>query len=60
MRKWLSTELTKSEWEKTRVFLKENAIKYEASGCSSNVHIEMYVNAEETDMINDFLDALAA
>ena len=58
MRKWLNVELSKSEWEKTRVFLKENAIKYEASGCGSNVHIEMYVNTEETDMINNFLDSL--
>ena len=60
MRKWLNTELTKSEWEKTRVFLKENAIRYEASGCGSMVHIEIYANAEETDMINSFLDVLAA
>lgn len=60
MRKWLNVELTKPEWEKTRVFLKENAIRYETSGCGSNVHIEMYVNAEETDMINSFLDVLAA
>lgn len=60
MRKWLSTELTKSEWEKTRAFLKENAIRYEASGCGSMVHIEMYVSTKEADIINSFLDALAA
>lgn len=58
MRKWLNCELSKSKWEKTKVFLKENGIKYEASGCGALIHIEAFVNSSETTMINNFLDVL--
>lgn len=58
MKKWLNTELNKNEWEKARVFLKENNIKYEASGCGSMVHIEVLVDSKEASEINSFLDTL--
>lgn len=58
MRKWFNTELSKREWEKVRVFLKANDIKYEASGVGTMVHIEVLVNSKETDIINSFLDTL--
>lgn len=58
MRKWLNCELSKMEWEKARVFLKNNNIRYEASGCGSLVHIEVFVNSGEIQAVNNFLDTL--
>lgn len=58
MRKWLNCELSKSEWEKTRVFLKENNIRHEVSECGTLVHIEVLVNNSEAAIINDFLNTL--
>ena len=57
-RNWLNCELSKTEWEKLRVFLKQNGIKYEASGCYTLVHIEVFVNDTERDMIDQFIDTL--
>ena len=56
MKRWLNTELSKKEWEKTRVFLKANNIKYEASGVGSMVHVEVYADDKEVNAINTFLD----
>ncbi len=56
MRKWLNCELSKMEWEKAKVFLKNNNIRYEASGCSSGIHVEVFVNGNESQVINNFLD----
>ena len=54
MRKWLNCELSKMDWEKARVFLKSNNIRYEASGCGSGIHVEVF----EAQAINCFLDTL--
>ena len=58
MRRWLSCELTRDEWTKVRTFVQKNDIKYEASGVGQLVHDEMYVDATETRMVNDFIDTL--
>lgn len=58
MRRWLSCELTHDEWVKVRTFVLLNSIKYEASGVGALVHAEMYVDATETRMVNDFIDTL--
>lgn len=58
MRRWLSCELTRDEWTKVRTFVQKNDIKYEASGVGQLVHAEMYVDATETRMVNDFIDTL--
>lgn len=58
MRRWLSCELSRNEWEKVRTFVLLNDIKYEASGVGALVHVEMYVNEVETRMVNDFIDTL--
>ena len=47
MRKWLNCELSKMEWEKARVFLKSNNIRYEVSGCGSGIHVEVFANDNE-------------
>lgn len=58
MKRWLSCELSHDEWEKVRKFVLLNDIKYEASGVGALVHAEMYVDATETRMVNDFIDTL--
>lgn len=58
MRRWLNCELSHDEWEKVRTFVQKNGIKYEASGVGALVHAEMYVDATETRMVNDFIDTL--
>lgn len=58
MRRWLSCELSRDEWEKVRTFVQKNDIRYEASGAGMLIHAEMYVNEVETRMVNDFIDTL--
>lgn len=58
MRRWLSCELSRDEWEKVRTFVQKNDIKYEASGVGVLVHAEVYVSEAETRMVNDFIDTL--
>ena len=58
MKRWLSCELTRNEWEKVRTFVLLNDIKYEASGVGALVHAEMHVNEVETRMVNDFIDTI--
>lgn len=58
MKRWLSCELSRDEWEKVRTFVQKNDIRYEASGVGALVHAEMYVDATETRMVNDFIDTL--
>lgn len=58
MKRWLSCELSRNEWEKVRTFVLLNDIKYEASGVGMLIHAEMYVNEVETRMVNDFIDTL--
>ena len=58
MTRWLSCELTRDEWTKVRTFVQKNDIKYEASGVGQLVHAEMYVDATETRMVNDFIDTI--
>ena len=55
MKKWYSCELNQADWVKFRSFLKENSIKYEASGCGSLVHIEVYADPREFEMSERFL-----
>lgn len=58
MRTYYNVELTKSDAEKLKVFLKENEIYYEPSSCYNLIHFEIKVNEAELKMVNDFLDAL--
>ena len=58
MKRWLSCELSRDEWEKKRTFVQQNDIRYEASGVGMLIHAEMYVDATETRMVNDFIDTL--
>lgn len=58
MRRWLSCELSRDEWDKVRTFVQKNDIRYEASGVGALVHAEMYVDATETRLVNDFIDTL--
>lgn len=58
MRRWLSCELSRDEWEKVRTFVRKNDIRYEASGVGQLIHAEMYVDATETRLVNDFIDTL--
>lgn len=58
MKRWLSCELSHDEWEKVRTFMQLHGIKYEASGVGMLIHAEVFVDDAETQMVNDFIDAL--
>jgi len=58
MRTWKSVELSKADADKFRVFLKENGIKYEASGCFNLIHFQVHVNDTETNNIDAFLETI--
>lgn len=55
-KKWVSTELTKQEWEKVKVTVKALGVKFEPSECFELVHIELLVTDEENDIINRAID----
>lgn len=58
MRRWKSMEITTEEWKVIRPFLKANKVKFEASECYGNVHVEAYVTESETHMVNGFIDRM--
>ena len=58
MRRWLSCELSRDEWEKVRTFVQKNDIRYEASGVGQLIHAEVFVDATETRLVNDFIDTI--
>lgn len=57
-RVWKNVELTNEEADKFRLFLHDNGICFESSGCFNIVHFEVNCNADETHRINAFLDTL--
>lgn len=57
-RSYKSTELLPAEADKFKVFLRENGIKAESSGCYNLVHFEVYVNEQENKLCNNFLSNL--
>lgn len=58
MRTWKNVELEKSEYEKFRTYLKEKNICYEPSACFNLVHVELFVDDKETEMLQQFLDRM--
>lgn len=40
-----------------RAYLKENQYRFETSGCYDKTHFEIWCNQDETDTINDWIDA---
>ena len=57
-RTWKNVELSRPRYEKFRTFLKENGIKYEPSGVGMSVHVEVFVNDAETEMLNSYLEVI--
>lgn len=58
MKLYKNVELSKSDAEQLKVFLKNNKIKFETSGAENLVHFEILVNKFEEKKINDFIDTL--
>ena len=58
MKLYKNVELSKVEAEQLKVFLKNNKIKFEASGAENLIHFEILVNQLEENKINDFIDTL--
>lgn len=58
MKLYKNVELSKSDAEQLKVFLKNNKIKFEASGAENLVHFEILINKFEEKKINEFLDTL--
>ena len=55
LRTWMNTYLLESEADILRNFLKENDIYYEASECGEGIHFEVYVDAYERVIIDEFI-----
>lgn len=61
MRRWLNTELDSyTESVAMHHFLQEQGIDYETSQCDNLVHFEIFVNEEEENAINAFIDRMQA
>ena len=58
MKLYKNVELSKSDAEQLKVFLKNNKIKFEASGAENLVHFEILINKFEEIKINEFLETL--
>lgn len=58
MKLYKNVELSKSDAEQLKVFLKNNKIKFETSGAYNLVHFEILVNKFEENKINYFIDTL--
>ncbi len=44
--------------DKLREYLKRNGIRYELSECGTGVHFEVYCDARDQKLINDYIDTL--
>lgn len=61
MRRWLNTELDiYTESVPMHYFLQEQNIDYETSQCDKLMHFEIFVNEEEENAINLFIDRIQA
>lgn len=56
--KWFAMELSRAEWAGIRPIFKEFGCRYEASGCGTLVHIEVYCEPGVADAINAAIDSL--
>ncbi len=56
MRTWKSIVLKRDEYDRFRKFLKEHNITYEPSGYWNSIHVSLFVNDNETEMCQKFLD----
>ena len=58
MKKWYACEVKAEDWNKLRVFLKENKIRYEVSACGDLVHVEVFIDSREFEITERFLYSL--
>lgn len=58
MKKWFSMELNRVEWAGIRPILKEFGCRYEAGGCGTLVHVEVYCDIDTADAINTAIDSI--
>ena len=58
MKKWYACEVSKDDYSKLRVFLKENNIRYEPSACGDLVHVEVFIDSREFEITERFLYSL--
>ena len=56
--KWFSMELSKIEWALIRPILKSLDCTYEASGCGTLVHVEVYCTDDVAAAIDAEIDRL--
>ena len=56
--RWFSMELSKVEWSGIRPTLEELGCRYEASGCDTLVHVEVYCTPDVASTINAEIDNL--
>lgn len=57
-KKWLSVEVTKEVADRFIPILKLKGIKFDSCACYCNILVQVYVNDEETQLLDDILDKI--
>ena len=57
-KRWLSTELPKDMAWKFKVWLRDNGIKFEPSEAGNLIHFEVFMDRDEAQRANDFIDSI--
>ena len=54
-RDWSSCTQSREDAVKLKKYLRDAGIRFEASGCHEMIHFSVFVNEDETEMINDWI-----
>ena len=57
-KRWLSTELPKDMAWNFKVWLRDNGIKFEPSEAGNLIHFEVFMDRDEAQRANDFIDSI--
>lgn len=57
-KRYFNVEISRTEFEKLRKFLKQNRISYEASGSYHEVHVEIYCTDSDMGRIDNFISQI--
>ena len=58
LKRWVSCELSYSDYVSFRSYLKKHEIYFETSACGTGVHIEVFASYRQIVAANKFLDML--
>lgn len=58
--KWYACELSKSESEMFKSFLRDNGIKFDSCQCYNGVMVSVFCDEETMNRCNSFIDTLVS